>query len=183
MNRRVSVSLASVALVVIFASSVAPNVEGVDNGDDPIAVTANENGRGKGGGNKFFRALKGPFSAIGRVFGGGKKGGVKFERLSEKDVKKFESVPLLRTTDASTPAPPPSVEQVDTVEGLISGGRSALARGAVNDAVGMLTRAVSLGPERGEAHHLLGVAYFHKGFPEQSKISFEHALRFGGGNA
>ena len=39
--------------------------------------------------NKFVRALKAPFKAIGRLFGRGKKQENKFERLTEKDVKEI----------------------------------------------------------------------------------------------
>src|SRR5688500_1038224 len=36
-------------------------------------------------GNSFVRALKAPFKALGRLFGGGKKKENRIERMSEKD--------------------------------------------------------------------------------------------------
>src|SRR5687767_7902689 len=45
------------------------------------------------GGNGFVRALKAPFKALGRLFGGGKKKEGRFERISEKDIRNFESTP------------------------------------------------------------------------------------------
>lgn len=181
MYRRITMSLLT-AIVLAIGTSVAWTVQSAGNGGgDHVVATGDETG-GKKGGNGFVRALKAPFKAIGRLFGGGKKDENKLERLSEKDVKQFETAPLVRTTDAHNPAPPP-LEYDDTTGELIREGRASLARGRINDAIALLSRAVALGPERGEAHHLLGVAYFRKGFPEQSRISFERAIRFGGRNA
>jgi hypothetical protein len=57
--------------------------------DDSMLSSQAQEGRGNG----FLGALKAPFKAIGRLFGGGKKNKVKLERISEKDAKKFESKP------------------------------------------------------------------------------------------
>src|SRR5687768_10138997 len=56
----------------------------------------------KSGGNSFIRALKAPFKALGRLFGGGKKNENRLQRLSEKDVKDFQSAPadLVKTARA-----------------------------------------------------------------------------------
>lgn len=181
MYKRITMSLLT-AFVLIIGTSAAWTVQSAGSGgSDPVVATVDEHA-GKKGGNGFVRALKAPFKAIGRLFGGGKKDENKLERLSEKDVKRFETAPLVRTTDALNPAAP-AVEHDDTLEGIISEGRAALAQKRINDAIVLLSRAVSLGPERWEAHHLLGVAYFRKGFPEQSRLSFERAVHFGGRNA
>jgi len=58
----------------------------------------------EGRGNGFVRALKAPFKAIGRLFGRGKKNENKLERISEKDAKRFESVPGVQV-NKTTPAP------------------------------------------------------------------------------
>src|SRR5688572_32844021 len=43
-------------------------------------------------GGGFVKALGAPFRAIGRLFGGGKKKKNRIERITEDDIKKFESV-------------------------------------------------------------------------------------------
>src|SRR5215213_10228802 len=53
-------------------------------------------------GNGFVRALTAPFKAIGRLFGGGKKNDDgKLQRISKKDLKKFESVPARTVTNTT----------------------------------------------------------------------------------
>src|ERR1044071_7700014 len=69
------------------------------NADDTSAAGNNEQQEGKG--NGFVQALKAPFKAIGRLFGGGKKDPNKLHRISEKDAKKFQSVPATRVKDAT----------------------------------------------------------------------------------
>jgi Flp pilus assembly protein TadD len=61
-------------------------------------------GQSDGQGNGFLRALGAPFRAIGRLFGGKKKDANKLERISEKDAKRFESVPATQVSQTS-PAP------------------------------------------------------------------------------
>src|SRR5205085_608554 len=55
----------------------------------------------RGGG--FFHALKAPFKAVSHLFGG--RDDDKLARLSEKDVKRFESASVERVYDARNPAP------------------------------------------------------------------------------
>ena len=179
MRRLISTAFVAAALALTVAGSAAfPVAQGAGQAGDPVVAAAGGGGRGRG--NGFVRALKAPFKAIGRLFGG-RKDGSRPERLSEKDVKRFETAPVLRTVDAMNPAPAPA-EPGDSLDGLLAEGRAALAQGRINEAVFSLSRAVSLGPERWEPYHLLGVAYFRKGFPEQSRLSFEQALRYGGQN-
>ena len=60
-------------------------------------------GKSEDDGNGFVRALKAPFKAISRLFGGGKKNDDgKLERISKKDLKKFESVPARTVTTTAT---------------------------------------------------------------------------------
>ena len=54
------------------------------------------------------RVLGAPFRALGRLFGGGKKRN-RLERLSEKDVAKFESAQSSRVKDARTPVAPAAI--------------------------------------------------------------------------
>src|SRR5437773_415363 len=58
-------------------------------------------------GNRFVRALTAPFRALGRLFGGGKKNSDKLQRLSKKDIEKFESTPAdpLKTSTATAVKP------------------------------------------------------------------------------
>jgi hypothetical protein len=47
-----------------------------------------------------MRAIKAPFKAIGRLFGGGRKNdSKKLARVTEKDLRKFESVPVQVVND------------------------------------------------------------------------------------
>jgi len=137
--------------------------------------------RQEGQGNGFLRALKAPFKAIGRLFGGGKKNPNKIERISEKDIKKFESAPANRIdnskpmTPANQPGPSASAIPSSAIEHLEKG-RNFLSAGNLNAAITELATAVSLDPKLGEAHTLLGVAYDRKGLSDLARQSFEVAL-------
>src|ERR1044072_4634946 len=121
-------------------------------------------------GNGFVRVLKAPFKAIGRIFGiGGDKDDSKTQRLSRKDVKKFESVGTARVVDARTtgfeskPAAEPAENAVPTNPALaapqenLERGRAFLNSGNVNDAIAALSTAASTDPKFHEAYNLLGV--------------------------
>jgi len=137
--------------------------------------------RQEGQGNGFLRALKAPFKAIGRLFGGGKKNPNKIERISEKDIKKFESAPANRIdnskpmTPANQAGPSASAIPSSAIEHLEKG-RNFLSAGNLNAAITELATAVSLDPKLGEAHTLLGVAYDRKGLSDLARQSFEVAL-------
>ena len=137
--------------------------------------------RQEGQGNGFLRALKAPFKAIGRLFGGGKKNPNKIERISEKDIKKFESAPANRIdnskpmTPANQTGPSASAIPSSAIEHLEKG-RNFLSAGNLNAAITELATAVSLDPKLGEAHTLLGVAYDRKGLSDLARQSFEVAL-------
>ena len=54
-------------------------------------------------GNRFVKVVTYPFRAVGRLFGAGKKKDEnKLERLTKKDVEKFESAGLTKVVDART---------------------------------------------------------------------------------
>jgi len=67
-----------------------------------------------GQGNGFLRALGAPFRAIGRLFGRGKKNDNKLERISEKDVKRFESAPATQVNQTSPAASTSPAGSVNT---------------------------------------------------------------------
>src|SRR5215208_5792700 len=54
------------------------------------------------GDSTFVRVLTFPFKAIGRLFGAGKKDDSKLQKVSRKDLKKFESVAANKVVDART---------------------------------------------------------------------------------
>jgi len=141
-------------------------------------ATAN---RQDGQGNGFIRALKAPFKAIGRLFRRGKKDENKLQRISEKDIKKFESAPENRVDN---PAPVTATSQSAPANNPISSsaiehlekGRALLNAGNLNAAIAELSTAASLDPKLSEAHTLLGVAYDRKGLNDLARQSFEVAL-------
>ena len=125
----------------------------------------------KGG---FFRLIKAPFKAVGRLFGGNNDG--KPARLSEKDVKKFESANVLRVNDARTPAPTSEEAADGTAREHFERGRALLDAGQLNEAIAELSRATALDPKLRQAHAMLARAYERKGLPDPARKSFERAL-------
>ena len=147
-------------------------------------------------GNGFVKALGAPFRAIGRLFGGGKKKKSRVERISEKDIKKFESVkanPASQTQPEQAKgmlvAPPSSlVKQTDKTRIIpitptslasqrLERGRGLLNAQDLNAAIAELSAAVSLDPKLAEASSLLGVAYWQRGLRGQAQNSFETAAK------
>ena len=150
------------------------------------------------GGNKFVRALKAPFKAVGRLFGFGKKDDNKLHRLSQKDVKKFESAKVSRVVDArSAQAVAPtnnegaSAPSLDLPIGEPLTGQAVNAARAqqqlelgrqllttdLNGAIAALSLAISLDDSLNDAHHLLGIAYELKGMRLLALKSLERSLR------
>jgi Flp pilus assembly protein TadD len=186
-------SLIVAALTLMLVTSALPTrpVHGVLMTPEEVAVLNAasqdvENSESKGG-NTFVRVLKAPFKAIGRLFGVGKKDDNKLQRLSRKDVEKFESVGTTRVVDARTvdtataaqnadnaPAQDPSL--VSAQENLECG-RTLLNNGNVNEAIAVLSTAASSDPKLHEAHNLLGVAYETKGMRDSAFKSFELAVK------
>ena len=152
---------------------------------DAVEDAAKSEGRG----NVFVRALKAPFKAIGRIFGGGKKkDDNKLHRLTEKDVKNFKSAPsprLIGVTNADKPARETALanDEVGDAKTHLERGRSFLNKGQLNEAIAELSKAASLDKKLAEAHSLLGVAYQFKGLPDWAEREFEVAVKLDKNNA
>jgi Flp pilus assembly protein TadD len=165
-----------------LSTTPAAEVQMLNSTSTPDGVetgTKNQNG--------FVRVLKAPFKAIGRLFGAGKKDG-KLQRLSQKDVKGFETAGLTRVVDARSPArstEPPALPAESAAEDSnlvlalqnLERGRTFLNSERIYDAIAMLSTATSLNPKLSEAHNLLGVAYEMKGMRDKAFKSFGLALR------
>jgi Flp pilus assembly protein TadD len=185
-NRRRTINAFIIAAVLTFGATAflsagttgrdgddAANIV-ADNGANvgPSEDTAEAPKKKKGGG--FFHALKAPFKAVGRLFGGGHDDN-KVARLSEKDVRGFESANVLRVNDANNPAPV-AVESNGSAREHFERGRALLDAGQLNEAIAELSRATALDPKMKQAHSLLARAYDQKGLPEQARKSFDRAL-------
>jgi Flp pilus assembly protein TadD len=150
-------------------------------------------------GNRIVKVLTAPFKAIGRLFGrGGNKDDNKLHRLSEKDVKKFESSKITKVVDARTvPAPTTTAADPDNMttsaalesdatarelnQALarehLQRGRELFAQNDINGAINALSMAVSLDKNLWDAHNLLGIAYEMKGLRSKALESLEMALK------
>jgi len=186
-------SLIVFALTLVLVTSAVPvrHVHGVLMTPEEVAMldaaSRDADDQSKGD-NTFVKVLKAPFKAIGRLFGAGKKDDDKLQRLSRKDVKKFESVAATRVVDArttgfETPAAS-TTEKVDPATAALAPaqanlerGRALLNSGNATDAIAVLSTAVSTDPTLHEAHNLLGVAYEMKGLRDRAFESFEKALK------
>jgi len=119
---------------------------------------------------KIFRA----------IFGGSKKKKA-VAKITEKDIKKFESSEVTRVSDAKTPAVAPVTPTADTgiddrsLAERIQRGRELLNAGQLNEAITELTTAAVLEPKSGEVHMLLGVTYDRKGLGGRARDEFEAA--------
>ena len=140
--------------------------------------------KSKEGDNGLVRALKAPFKAFGRLFGGKKKDDGKLQRISEKDLKKFEMVPARVVTDTKTvtAAPTNTNRTAIATSGSdysvhFNSGRDLLYGGDVNGAITELSRALSLAPKSAEARNLLGIAYEAKGLRDRALESFKAAVQ------
>ncbi len=108
------------------------------NSADAPAPGNNQTQEGRG--NSFLNALKAPFKAIGRLFGRGKKNDHKLERISEKDIKKFQSAPsdqIKHATDS------PGNRQSNSSDSLEVGGDSHLEKGRALLNAGQLNEAIT----------------------------------------
>jgi Flp pilus assembly protein TadD len=199
MLKRVAVVLSLVAVLVVI-SEPSHSVYSTVMTDAEMAMvneTANNDDAQaeKKSGNRFVKVVTYPFKAVGRLFGfGGKKDANKFERLSEKDVKKFETAKLTRVTDARSTTNAPTTEgtapasaEIDTTSKLDSDqalarvylehGRKAFNNNDLNGAIEALTRATSLDPKLYAAHHLIGISYEMKGMRRLALESLEASLK------
>lgn len=184
-----------VLLTLLLITSAVPvrHVHGVLMTPEEIAMLdgASKDAYGQSkGDNTFVKVLKAPFKAIGRLFGAGKKDDDKLQRLSRKDVKKFESVGTARVVDArttgfETPAAAAQTSEnapalnpaVSSAHENLERGRALLNEGDVNGAISVLSTAATSDPKLHEAYNLLGVAYEAKGMRDRAFESFEKALK------
>lgn len=196
----------SMTLAMIVAAEPLQTVHGIImtpaewtalNSTDTFSV---EGQKAEGRGNGFVRALKAPFKAFGRLFGGGKKSKAKLERISEKDMERFESAPAIQVSKTTTPAAASSTgtatqglavaspventgeknspEAIETIaRDHLEKGRALLNSHDLNGAIGELSRAASVNAKLSEASSLLGVAYWRKGLRDLAERSFETAVR------
>jgi Tfp pilus assembly protein PilF len=194
-------SLIVFALTLVLVTSAVPlrQVHGIMMTPEEVAMlnaaSHDDDGQSKGD-NTFVKVLKAPIKAIGRIFGFGKKDDNKLERLSRKDVKKFESVGAAKVVDArttgfETPAAAPATENAPAAADTalapgrenLERGRALLKSGNVNDAIAALSTAVATDPKLHEAYSLMGVAFELKGMRDRAFESFEKAVKADGDNA
>lgn len=173
-------SLIVVALTLVLVTSAVPirHVHGVLMTPEEVAMldaASRDSDDQSKGDNAFVKVLKAPFKAISRLFGGGKKDDDKLQRLSRKDVKKFESVGAAKVIDARTTTgfETPAAPTQDNLER----GRALLNSGNATDAITVLSTAISNDPALHEAYNLMGVAYEMKGLRDRAFESFEKALK------
>jgi Tfp pilus assembly protein PilF len=194
MIKRLMIVLSLVALFVVMAEPRHSNTMLMTDAEVAMldAAEANEvdnsavedNGQTNGKGNIFVRALKAPFKAIGRLFGGKKKDDNKFHRLTEKDVKQFKSAPSTRLNGATNADKPAGETAFDgDANAHLERGRSYLNKGQLNDAIAELSKAATKDDKLAEAHSLLGVAYQFKGVPDWARREFEIAVKLDKNNA
>jgi Tfp pilus assembly protein PilF len=185
-------SLIVVALTFVLVTSAVPirHVHGVLMTPEEVAMldaaSRDADDQSKGD-NTFVKVLKAPFKAIGRLFGAGKKDDDKLQRLSRKDVKKFESVGAAKVIDARTTGfgtPAASTTENAAADAALAPaqanlerGRALLNGGNVTDAITVLSTAVSSDPTLHEAYSLMGVAFEIKGLRDRAFESFEKALK------
>ena len=198
MLKRLVIVLCIAALIVVV--SEPRSIHSTVMTDDELALV-NEGANNddvqaeKKGGNRLVKVVTFPFRAVGRLFGFGKKENPnKLERLTEKDVKKFESAKVARitdarsttaapTTDGAAPAPAATDEtsKLDPDQALariyLADGRKAFNNGDANGAIAALSHAVSLDKKLYEAHNLLGIAYESKGLRNNALESLKASLK------
>ncbi len=182
MNKRRIIAI-FVTFMLIVSATALWSAEGDERDGDTAANIVAESGAESGNdaandapkkkGNRFFRFIKAPFKAVGKVFGGGDDG--KVTRMTEKDVAKFESVGVARVEDGGTERPDAS-GPTGTARERLARGRALLEAGNLNEAIAELSSAASLDPQLSQAHSLLAVAYDRKGLRERAKDSYERAV-------
>ncbi|HSE24090.1 MAG TPA: tetratricopeptide repeat protein [Pyrinomonadaceae bacterium] len=141
-----------------------------DSGSDAGTVAPEQK---KGGGNKIVKVLAAPFKAFGSLFKRNNDG--KFQRMSEKDAEKFQSVGVERVDDGRSPERKLSAS--GSAKEHMEIGRQLLLSGQINEAISELSMAASLDSKLTEAHNLLGVAYDQKGLVDRAKASYEKAVK------
>jgi Flp pilus assembly protein TadD len=185
LKRTVSASVLSCLLVLTFSTksdivtagsfdfAVAPTKSSPT--DPTEGVSSPKKGRG------FLNGLTAPFRAIGKLFDRGKK---KEREASNKEVVKFESIPVMRVTQgtAEVKTSIPKSEW-EPFEMHLKKGRELMTGGDTNGAIAELTLATSLKPKSSEANKLLGIAYESKLLHDRALKAFEAALNADENNA
>jgi Flp pilus assembly protein TadD len=180
-TRRVAAILATLVIavsVLAIWSAEGDELDG-DASTNVVAASGAEAGteatdkpKKKGGG--FFKILKAPFKAVGRLFGKGGDDG-KLARMKDKDAERFESVGVMRVEDKTTERA--KVDESDgSARACLERGRTMLEEGNLNGAIAQLSRAASLDPKLAQVHNLLAVAYDRKGLHERAKESYDRAV-------
>jgi Tfp pilus assembly protein PilF len=181
--------------VLVLATQPVRSVHAVVMTPDELATLSSADApdgveKSEDDGNGFLRALKAPFKAIGRLFGGKKNDDSKIQRISKKDLRRFESVPARTVTNGT--ATPKEVSNDANRTIVTSGseysihlnnGRERLNAGDFNAAITELSRAASLDPKSADAMNLLGVAFEGKGLRDRALQSFKAAVQADKNNA
>lgn len=170
-----------IAFVLTIGATAMWSASTIEREGDADANVIEDSGSSAGGatekkksGNKVVRIFAAPFKALGKLFRN--KDDHKYQRMTEKDAEKFESVGVERVNDSRSPAAKNTTPGVSAREHLASG-RSYLLSGRINEAIAELSTAASLDPRLSEAHNLLGVAYDKKGLADRAKDSYERAVK------
>ena len=175
--RRKTLTAALVSMALLLTLSLPAwyvfGAGGINLHDPDVETAAAEQPKKPDG--SLTRALSAPFRALGKLFGGGKKHN-RPERLTEKDIAKFESAQASRVNDARTRSVPAAPAGESSAADHLQRGRELLNAGKLNEAIAELSVAASLDPKSGEAQTLLGVAYDRKGLRDRAQQSFETAL-------
>lgn len=181
MRRRTIIAIVIAAALCIGVTSFWSAATTERDGETDVNIVSDagaktgQNMEKKKDGNRVVKVLTAPFRAFRRLFGGGRDEG-KLERLSEKDVEKFESTGMARVDDSRTPAESkPSTS--GTAREHLSVGRVFLSAGRINEAIAELSLAASLDPRLSEAHSLLGLAYDRKGLHDRARDSYDRAIK------
>ena len=191
MSKR-SLIVLSLSLVLITSAVPIPSVHGVLMTPEEVAMleamSQDAVESESKGDSTFMRVLKFPVKTIGRLFGIGKKDDGRMQKLSRKDVKKFESVGTSKLVDARTaPETGMTVQPAENAPALdprlatpqenLERGRMALNSGNLNDAIACLSTAATSDAKLHEAQNLLGVAFEMKGMRDRAFESFEKAVK------
>ena len=163
-----------------FWSAAETNHREGDTDTNIIEANGAEAGKAKEekkkGGNRVAGLFKAPFKAIGKLFGKGKDEN-KLQRLTEKDVEKFEAAGVARVEDVRSEKKDKSKNASGVARDHLMEGRALLNAGRVNEAIEELSLAASLDSSLSEAHSLLGVAYDRKGLADRARDAYERAVK------
>jgi Flp pilus assembly protein TadD len=175
----------------LVAGEAVADATVADSNNDTTTKDSTESS--KKGSNGFVRIISAPFRALGRLFGGGKKNEQQARGISNKEAEKFESKPLTRIKDSTTPVIAPDANSANSAtttpssvsefERHLSKARELLVAGEVDSAINELTNATAINQKSAAANNLLGVAYESKGWRDSALRAFEMAVTLDENNA